>query len=75
MPPFRQHHAKAQMTRSQNRLAFTMWKSGCTDAALASANAVSLANSYGLDPTVVAQEIQREITSRRVAAAMKGDVK
>jgi|GEM_PF-2489583 len=66
------HHAKAVMTRSQNRLAFTMWLNGCTDEALARANPVSLANSYGLDPTTVAKEIRDAINRRAIEARIQG---
>jgi hypothetical protein len=60
------------MTRKANRLVFTMWLNGCTDTALSTANAVSLANSYGLDPTDVAKEIRDAVNKRAIEARIRG---
>jgi len=65
------HHAKPVMTRAQNRTAFTMWKAGCSDAALDRADPTSLARSYGLEPNFVADEIAKEAGRRRIAAAIQ----
>lgn len=53
-----------QMTKAANRDAFQRWCVGCTDKALETASASSLANSYGLDEQAVSVEIQRQILTR-----------
>lgn len=62
----------AQMTRSQNRLAFKTWVSCCTDAALERAQAsneqqLSLSRSYGVSLGDVATAINHEVVARMVA--------
>ena len=64
----RQHHAPPSMTKAQNTLAFTMWKNGCTDEALARSTPASIARSYGLDVEFVSAEIARETRAREYAA-------
>lgn len=58
----------AHMTRAQNRTAFRVWLSSCTDDALVGANPVSLANSYGLDVADINSAIQQQCTARRLSA-------
>lgn len=59
---------KPQMTNKANRLAFTMWLNGASDAALASANPESLARSYGVSVADVEAEIRHQKNLRRVSA-------
>lgn len=56
------------MTKAQNRLAFSLWLTGCTDDALARADAASLARSYGLDVADVNRDITRQRFARSAAA-------
>jgi hypothetical protein len=55
------------MARAQNRAAFAIWLSSCTDEALTRANPVSLANSYGVDVVDVNSAIMGQRASRRLA--------
>ncbi len=52
--------APKQMTKKQNAHAFRMWLNCCTDRALETADATSIANSYGLDVRDVNSEILRQ---------------
>ena len=57
-----------RMTKAQNRLAFVQWLNGCSDTALANADANSLARSYGLPIQDVQQAITRQQFVRSTAA-------
>jgi hypothetical protein len=53
-----------RMTKAQNNSAFLQWLFGCSDNALARADADSLSRSYGVPVKEVAEAIARQQSER-----------
>jgi hypothetical protein len=60
--------APHRQTKSQNRLAYAMWKAGVQDNALATCDPASIARSYGLPVEEVSRDVLRMRLERSVNA-------